>query len=78
LRLATLETIADIELLPVDAAAALTWARMRVELAESGRRANVDNLWIAATAASRGLPVVTQDSDFDAMEGLAGLVVIRV
>ncbi len=50
----------------------------RVLLAESGRRANVNDLWIAATAASRGLPVVTQDDDFAAVEGLAGLVVVRV
>ena len=50
----------------------------RVLLAESGRRANVNDLWIAATAASPGLPVVTQDDDSAAVEGLAGLVVVRV
>ena len=31
-----------------------------------------------AIAASRGLPVVTQDGDFDALEGVAGLTIIRV
>lgn len=77
-RLATVEALADIEVLPIDAEAAVTWARLRVLLAESGRRANVNDLWIAATAASRGLPVVTQDDDFSAVEGLAGLVVVRV
>ncbi|MBK6873754.1 MAG: PIN domain-containing protein [Kineosporiaceae bacterium] len=60
----------------IDAEAAVMWGR--VLLAESGRRANVNDLWIAATAASRGLPVVTQDDDFAAVEGLAGLVVVRV
>jgi len=34
--------------------------------------------WIAATAASLGLPVVTHDDDFAAVEGMAGLVVGRV
>jgi len=54
------------------------WARLRVHLAESGRRVRINDLWIAAIAASRGLPVVTQDGDFDALEGVAGLTIIRV
>ena len=65
-------------LLDVDPATALVWAQMRVHLAEAGRRANVNDLWIAACAASRGLPVVTQDDDFAPVQGIAGLVVIRV
>ncbi len=77
-RMITLDSVGDIELLPVDGAAAMAWAQMRVQLAESGRRANINDLWIAATAASRGLPVVTQDDDFDVLEGMAGLVVVRV
>jgi predicted nucleic acid-binding protein len=51
---------------------------MRVHLAQIGRRVNVNDLWIAATAASRRLPVVTQDDDFGPVEGVAGLEVIRV
>jgi predicted nucleic acid-binding protein len=51
---------------------------MRVHLAESGRRVNVNDLWIAAVAASRGLPVVTQDDDFGPLAGIVGLEVIRV
>jgi predicted nucleic acid-binding protein len=77
-RLATLETLGDIEVLDVDPATALVWAQMRVHLAEAGRRVNVNDLWIAACAASRGLPVVTQDDDFAPVQGIAGLVVIRV
>lgn len=63
-RLATLESIADIEALPVDDDAARMWARLRIHLAETGQRVRINDLWIAAIAASRGLPVVTQDDDF--------------
>jgi predicted nucleic acid-binding protein len=77
-RLATLDAVSDIELIDIDESAARAWARMRVHLAESGRRVNVNDLWIAAVAASRGLPVVTQDDDFGPLAGLMGLEVIRV
>lgn len=77
-RLATLDGLADVEVIPVDEQAALVWARMRVHLAESGRKMNVNDLWIAAAAASRGLPVVTQDDDFAPLEGAVGLAVVRV
>lgn len=77
-RLSTLEAAADIEILPIDEQVALHWAGLRAHLAEAGRRVNVNDLWIAATALAHGLPVVTQDSDFDPVEGLAGLRVIRV
>lgn len=77
-RLATLDAVADLAALPVDVKAAQMWARMRVHLAETGRRVRVNDLWIAAVAASHGLPVVTQDDDFDSLDGVAGLSVIRV
>lgn len=77
-RLATLESTFDIELLAIDAEVAATWARLRVYLAESGRRVNVNDLWIAATAAANGLPVVTQDNDFDPLEGAQSVDVIRI
>ncbi len=76
-RMATLDAVCDIELLPVDEAAAATWARMRVHLADSGRRVNVNDMWIAACAASRDLPVVTQDDDLGPLAGVAGLKVVR-
>lgn len=76
-RMATMDAVADIEVLPIDEAAALMWARMRVHLAEAGRRVNVNDLWIAACAASRELPVLTQDDDFEPLDGIAGLRVVR-
>lgn len=51
---------------------------MRVRLAEEGRRINVNDLWIAAVAAANDLPVVTQDSDYDALEIIGGPQVIRI
>jgi predicted nucleic acid-binding protein len=42
------------------------------------RRLRINDLWIAAIAASRRLPVVTQDDDFDALGGAASVAVIRV
>jgi hypothetical protein len=77
-RLATLEAVADMETLPVDEQAARTWARLRVYLAETGRRVRINDLWIAAIAASRGLPVITQDDDFEALGGAADLTIVRV
>ena len=52
--------------------------RLRVHLAETGRRMGVNELWIAAIAVARGLPVTTQDDDFAALEGASGFAVIRV
>jgi predicted nucleic acid-binding protein len=77
-RLATLEAVADVELLVVDAAVAASWALLRVHMANTGHRLNVNDLWIAATALAHGLPVVTQDDDFAPVDGVAGLGVIRV
>lgn len=77
-RLATLESIADIEQIPIDDAVARSWALLRVHLAKNKRRLNVNDLWIAATALAHGLPVVTQDDDFGPVDGVAGLRVVRV
>lgn len=79
-RLATLEALADIEVLSIDAEVAAAWAHMRVHLAEHRRRVNVNvnDLWVAATAVANGLPVVTQDDDFAPLAGVLELRVIRV
>ena len=77
-RMATLDRYALIEVLDVTEVVAAEWARLRVHLAESGRRVNVDDLWIAASAVAHRLPIVTQDDDFDPLDGVRGLVVVRV
>lgn len=77
-RLATLELVTRMAVLPVDDAVARAWAQMRAYLAASGRRAAANDIWIAATAAAHEIPVVTQNGDFDALSGIAGLTVIPV
>ena len=77
-RLATLDSVAGLEALPIDIVAAGHWATLRVRLAEEGRRINVNDLWIAAVAAANDLPVVTQDSDYDPLESIGGPQVSRI
>ena len=77
-RMATVDMVADMEAFAVDEDAARMWARLRIHLAETNQRVRINDLWIAAVAASRGLPVITQDGDFDAVNGVAGVTIIRV
>lgn len=77
-RLATLESVSPLAPLSVDAAAAAHWAALRARLAEERRRVNANDLWIAAVAMANGLPVVTRDADYEALEDIGGPAVIRV
>jgi len=77
-RLATLEAVARIAVLPIGDGVNRAWAQMRAYLAASSRRVNANDIWIAATAAAHEIPVVTQDGDFEALSGVAGLTVIEV
>lgn len=77
-RLRTLEAVAAYDPLAVGPAAAAEWARLRVLLAGSERKVNVNDLWIAAVAAANRLAVVTQDDDFDVIEGVGGPPVVKV
>lgn len=77
-RLATLQAVAAVEVLPVDEQVAARWAELRVHLAQARRRANVNDVWIAATALVHGIPVITQDDDFEPLDGVGGLAVVRV
>lgn len=74
-RLATLSSALALDPVPIDGPVADAWARLRVDLRDAGRRMPVNDSWIAATAMSLGVPVVTQDADYD---GVPGLQVIRV
>lgn len=77
-RLATLELANRIVALPVDETVSRAWAQMRAYIRASGRKVQINDMWIAATAAAHEIPVLAQDRDFDALNGVAGLTVIPV
>lgn len=77
-RIATYEMVIAGPVIPIDAAVASAWSQMCAYLAASGARVEVNDAWIAATAASREIPLITQDQDFYALSGIAGLTVIEV
>jgi hypothetical protein len=70
-RLSTLTAALALEPVPVDERVAGAWARLRVTLRDLGLRMPVNDSWIAATALSLGVPVVTQDDDYVEVPGLA-------
>lgn len=74
-RLATLTLALALQPIPIDDPVAEAWARLRVLLHDSGQRMLVNDSWIAATAMSLGVSVVTQDADY---VNVAGLEVTRV
>jgi len=75
-RMATLRLVEALEPLPIDDKVAEAWARLVAQLKAAGRKkVPVNDIWIAATAIARGIPVATQDDDY---EGMPGLDVIRL
>ena len=77
-RLITYQKVMRLELLPIDRQVSHHWAKLRASVAAAGRRVNVNDLWIAAIALANHLPVVTQDTDFDALTTLGGPAIIHV
>lgn len=77
-RLTTLDRAGEFQVYPIDTDAAVEWARLRYRLGQVGRRIHINDLWIAAVALSQGMPVVTQDDDFDVLADLNGPAVIKV
>jgi predicted nucleic acid-binding protein len=74
-RLETLSVAETLEPMPIDAPVAHAWATLRLALRDAGQRMPLNDSWIAATALAHGLPVASQDGDYD---GVPGLRVIRV
>jgi predicted nucleic acid-binding protein len=66
-RLSTYQLAQRFEALTVDEAVSEAWALLVSRLRAAGRRVPVNGSWIAATAIAHGVPVVTQDSDYDGM-----------
>ncbi len=69
-RLSTLSGALLLEPVPITEEVADNWARLRVLLRDEGMRMPVSDSWIAATAMSLGIPVVTQDDDFPQLDSL--------
>ncbi len=74
-RLVTLGEVLTLEPIPIDQSVAEAWARLRLLLRENDLRMPVNDSWIAATALSLNLPVITQDEDYVSVPGMQ---VIRV
>ena len=69
-RLVALTQALMMEPVPVDGRVSDSWALLRIRLRDSGQRMPVNDSWIAATAISLGVPVVTQDDDYVEVDGL--------
>lgn len=77
-RMQTWARVVELDLLDADLGAAHEWAVLRARLLAAGRRADINDLWIAAIAKANDLPIVTQDDGFDVIAELGGPPVIRV
>jgi hypothetical protein len=71
LRLATYQLARQFDPLVVDETVADAWAVLLARLRVEGRRMPVNGSWIAATAIAHDVAVVTQDADYDDVQGLA-------
>jgi predicted nucleic acid-binding protein len=69
-RLSTYQLAQRFEPLPVDEAVSEAWALLISRLRAAGRKAPINDSWIAATALAYDIPVVTQDADYDEMPGI--------
>jgi predicted nucleic acid-binding protein len=74
-RMRTLSAIEALDPLPIDDGAARAFSEIVADGRRRGRRPRILDALIAATAASRGMPLYTRDADFEEM---AGLEVVRV
>jgi predicted nucleic acid-binding protein len=74
-RLTTLTEVLALDPVPIDERVAEEWARLRVELRDTGQRMPINDSWIAATARSIAVPVVTQDHDYVQIPGLDVILV---
>jgi hypothetical protein len=43
---------------------------LRLALRDAGKRMPIKDSWVAATAIAHGMPVASQDDDYDAVLGL--------
>lgn len=70
-RLATLSEALALDPTPIDGAVADAWARLRIALRDTHQTMPVNDSWIAATAVSLAVPVVTHDDYYVEVPGLS-------
>lgn len=66
-RLSTYQLAQRFEPLGIDEAVSEAWALLVSKLRAANLRAPINDSWIAATAVTHSIPIVTQDSDYSAM-----------
>jgi len=64
-RLSTYELARRFDPLPIDERVSDAWAVLVASLRVKDRKMPINDSWIAATAIANGVPVVTQDADYD-------------
>jgi predicted nucleic acid-binding protein len=69
-RLSTFQLAQRFDAIPINEAVSDAWALLVSKLRAAGRKAPINDSWIAATAIAHGIPVITQDSDYDDMPDL--------
>lgn len=65
-RLDTLSAAQRLDPVPVDERVAAAWALLRQRLKSAGKKMEINDSWIAATAIAYDWPVITQDQEFPA------------
>ncbi|WP_330184808.1 type II toxin-antitoxin system VapC family toxin [Nocardia sp. NBC_01503] len=75
-RLETFTAAQRLQPIPIDERVAAAWALLRQRLKSAGKKMEINDSWIAATAIAHGWPVVTQDLGFPSE--IPELTVIRV
>ncbi|MFI1912159.1 type II toxin-antitoxin system VapC family toxin [Nocardia sp. NPDC020380] len=75
-RLDTFTMAQRLQPVPIDERVAAAWALLRQRLKAAGRKMEINDSWIAATAIAHSWPIVTQDNGFP--DSIPELSVIRV
>lgn len=74
-RLATLRLAQRFDPIPIDERVAATWALLVAKLRDAGRKAPINDTWIAATAITVGVSLITQDTDYQHMPDLTVITI---
>jgi predicted nucleic acid-binding protein len=74
-RLSTYQLAQRFDPLAINEVVSEAWALLVSRLRAANRRVPINDSWIAATALAHNIPIVTQDSDYDAMPDVEVLAI---